>query len=136
MWDSVFCSNEDKNKAQNAIVEIQHDVKNFVVGIHFNQKRGRAEVSSIRGLYPKDNAEWLNWVNQGKLLYVDKNKIQTLINQQRRNLADVEYLDLDSAANVIENSENPQQSTEKFREGDDVTYIDYNEELNSCEIVL
>jgi len=42
--------------------------------------------------------------------------------------------ELNSAANVIENSENPQQSTEKFREGDDVTYIDYNEELNSCKI--
>lgn len=50
--------------------------------------------------FPK-NAEWLNWINQGKLLYVDKQKIQTLIDQQRRILAEVEYIDLDSAAKII-----------------------------------
>lgn len=97
----------DVGKAQNVIVEIQHEGKNFVVGIHFNLKRGNAEVSSIRGLYPKDNAEWLNWINQGKLLYVDKEKIQNLINQQRRTLADVEYLDLDSATKIVKEFVNP-----------------------------
>ena len=40
-------------------------------------------------------------------LYLNKEKIQGLINQQRTNLADVEYLDLDSIANVIESFENP-----------------------------
>ncbi len=50
--------------------------------------------------FPK-NAEWLNWINQGKLLYVDKQKTQALIDQQRRILAEVEYLDLDSAAKII-----------------------------------
>ena len=101
------------SKSQNVIVEIQHEGKNFVVGIHFNQKRGAAEVSSIRGLYPKDNAEWLNWINQGKLLYANKEKIQALIDQQRRTLADVEYLDLNSVTKVIERFENPRISDEK-----------------------
>jgi hypothetical protein len=91
----------NKNKSQNVIVEIQKDGRNFLVGIHFNQNRNGLEVSSIRGIFPKDNAEWLNWINQGKSLYLDKEKIQTLINQQRKTLADVEYLDLDSIANVI-----------------------------------
>ena len=62
---------------------------------------------SIRGIFPKDNAEWLNWINQGKLLYVDKAKIQALIDKQRKNLAEVEYLDLDSFAKVVQNFENP-----------------------------
>ena len=103
----------NKSKSQNVIVEIQHNGDNFVVGIHFNQKRGSAEVSSIRGLYPKDNAEWLNWISQGKLLYADNKKIQTLISQQRRTLADVEYLDLNSIAKIIKDFKNPSIKEEK-----------------------
>lgn len=106
----------DKKKSQNIIVEIQHEGKNFVVGIHFNRKRGSAEISSIRGLYPKDNAEWLNWISQGKLLYVNKEKIQISIDQQRRNLADVEYLDLNYVAKVIKDFDNPTLSGEKNEE--------------------
>lgn len=106
----------DKGKAQNVIVEIVRDGKNFVVGVHFNQTRRGVEVSDIRGLFPKDNAEWLNWINQGKLLYVDKEKIQTLIDQQRTNPAEVAYLDLDSVANLVNNFENPSIQSVKTTE--------------------
>ena len=97
----------NKGKAQNIIVEIERDGKNFVVGLHLNQRRQGIEVNSIRGIFPKENAEWLNWVTQGKLLYADKEKIQTLIDKQQTNLADVEYLDLDSVANLLNSFENP-----------------------------
>jgi len=106
----------DKTKSQNVIAELQKDGKNFVVGIHFNQSRHGMVVSDIRGLYPKDNAEWLNWITQGKLLYADKEKIQNLIAQQRRTLAEVSYLDLNSAAKVVNSFENPKLSDEKIRE--------------------
>ena len=45
-------------------------------------------------------------------MYADKEKIQTLIDQQRTNLADVEYLDLDSIANIVKDFENPKLSEE------------------------
>ena len=108
----------DKEKAQNIIVEIQKEGDNFVVGLSIRPSvNGRVlEVNSIRNVFPKKNAEWLNWINQGKLLYVDKEKIQNLINQQRTILADVEYLDLDSAAKVVQNFENPKLSEENLRE--------------------
>lgn len=109
----------DKGKAQNVIVEIQHEGKNFVVGIHFNQERRGAVVSDIRGLYPKDNAEWLNWISQGKLLYADKEKIQNLIAQQRRTLAEVSYLDLNSVAKIVKDFENPKLSEENLSEGNE-----------------
>lgn len=112
----------NKDKSQNVIVEIQHDGKNFVVGIHFNQKRGNAEVSSIRGLYPKDNAEWLNWITQKKLLYVDKEKVQALIDQQRRTLADVEYLDLNSVANLIKDFDNPKLQEENIGKNNNIRF--------------
>ena len=47
------------------------------------------EISSIRTLFPKENYEWLNWINQGKMIYGDKEKLQALIAQQRMNFADV-----------------------------------------------
>ena len=34
-------------------------------------------------------------------MYLDKEKIQDLIDKQRTNLADVKYLDLDSIAKVV-----------------------------------
>lgn len=49
------------------------------------------------------NTEWLNWITKGKATYIDKEKIQTLIDQQRTNLAEVEYMDLNSFAKVMEN---------------------------------
>lgn len=117
----------DKTKAQNIIVPLQKNGKNFIVGLSLNPTVGgkALEINSIRNVFPKDNSEWLNWISQGKALYLDKEKIQTLIAQQRTNLADVEYLDLDSAAKVVENFENPKSESENdalFRDGDAKDY--------------
>ena len=114
----------DKSKAQNIIVPIQKDGKNFIVGLSLNPTVGgrKLEVNSIRNVFPKNNSEWLNWINQGKALYLDKEKIQNLIDQQRTILADVEYLDLDSAAKVVENFENP--NTEGGNRSDDILFRD------------
>lgn len=71
----------DKEKAQNIIIEINREGKNFLVGLSLNPKD--LQINDIRGLFPKDNAEWLNWITQGKSLYLDKGKIQTLIDRQR-----------------------------------------------------
>lgn len=54
----------DKEKSQNVILELHKDGKNFLVGVHFNQARRNVTVSDIRGIFPKDNAEWLNWINR------------------------------------------------------------------------
>ena len=67
----------DSNKAQNIITELQYNEKNFLVGIHFNTHNANCiSVSNIRGIFPKDNYEWLNWILQGKTLYLNKKKIQ------------------------------------------------------------
>lgn len=120
----------DKSKAQNIIIEIQSNGKNFVVGLSLmpTVNGERLEINSIRNVFPKDNAEWLNWIAQGKSLYLNKEKIQTLINQQRTNLADVEYLDLDSVAKIVQNFENPSFSDNISERQGEKTYTD--EELS------
>lgn len=115
----------DKNKAQNVIVEIQKDDNNFIVGLSFSPQKGKidAEVTkvSVRNVFPKKNAEWLNWISQGKALFLDKEKIKALIDKQRTILADVDYLDLDDVANKVNNFDNPKETTVKFSRTGDIT---------------
>lgn len=97
----------DKCKSQNVIVELKKDDKCFIVGIFFNQIISGSKILSIRGLFNKNNSEWLNWIIQGKALYLNKQKIQDLIDQQRTNLADVAYLDLNLVESLLETFVNP-----------------------------
>ena len=108
----------NKDKSQNLIVEIERDGKKFVVGIHFNQNRRGIVVNDIRGLFNKDSHEWLNWISQGKLLYADKEKIQALMDKQRTNLAEVNYLNLDDVAKKVKDFENPKLFDGKISEVD------------------
>lgn len=112
----------DKAKAQNIIIPLQKDGKNFIVGLSLKPTvNGKTlEINSIRNVFPKKNSEWLNWISQGKALYLDKEKIQALIDQQRTILADVDYLDLDSVAKIVENFDNPVKNNENLSEGDEL----------------
>ena len=127
----------DRSKAQNVIVPLQKDGKKFIVGLSLNPTVGgrSLEINSIRNVFPKDNSEWLNWINQGKALYIDKEKIQTLIDQQRTNLADVDYLDLDSVTKIVKGFVNPKISDENvadngiLAESDPAMYRDPGESI-------
>ena len=94
-------------QAKNIIVDIERGGKQYLIGVHFNQSGPEVKVLSVRGIFPKDNHEWLNWITQGKADYLHKEKIQTLIDQQRTNSADVAYLDLDSVTKILKEFENP-----------------------------
>ncbi len=94
-------------QAKNIIVDIERGGKQYLIGVHFNQSGQDLKILSIRGIFPKDNHEWLNWITQGKADYLHKEKIQTLIDKQRTNSAEVAYLDLDSVAKILQNFENP-----------------------------
>ena len=96
----------NKDKAQNIVVEIQKEDKHFIVGLSLNFKHDGLVVNSIHGLYPKDTHEWLTWIQNNKALYLNKEKVQALIDQQRRNPADVNYLDLDLISKIVRDFQN------------------------------
>ena len=106
----------NKEKAQNVVVELEKNGKNFIVGLSLRPVvNGRVlEINNNRNVFPKNNSEWLNWIVQGKALYIDKKKVQDLIDKQRTILADVDYLDLNSAAKLVEDFENPVIKGENF----------------------
>jgi hypothetical protein len=91
----------DRINAQNVIIEIRQNGKNYLVGIHFDQQRQGTFVSSIRGLFPKETVNWLNWINQGLLLYADIGKLQAVVAQQRTNPADVSNHNLEPIERLI-----------------------------------
>lgn len=112
----------DAKKAQNIVLQLNSGGKNFIVGISITPTvNGRKiEINSIRNVFPKDNHEWVKWITDGKLLYVDKEKIQPILSQLQTNPADVAKikLDLDSATKIIENFENPSVEDENLRSGE------------------
>ncbi|MDR1459039.1 MAG: hypothetical protein LBI60_02355, partial [Bacteroidales bacterium] len=136
----------DKTKAQNILIEVESkDGKKFIVGVSLNPniKGKNIEVNSVRNVFPKDTHEWINWINQGKGLYFDKEKVLNFLDQQRINPADVAFglpenqvqqenpklsgsefpkqqsnsadvgKRFNHAAKIVENFENPEISDEK-----------------------
>ena len=116
----------DMAKSQNIIVNLKKDDKNFLVGVFFNQHQRGYEVSDIRGLFNRDNIDWLRWIQQGKMIYGNKGEIQVLAAQQRTNLAEVNSKEartssdsyyLDSVDNILH----------KFGDVKDIYTIDFPE---------
>lgn len=101
-----------KAKSLNVIIEQEYKDKKFLIGVHFNQEYRGTRISDIRGIHPRDTHEILNWIQQGKLEYVNKDEIQKLMTKQRINPAEVSHLDLDFVAKIIKNFENPKFSME------------------------
>jgi hypothetical protein len=90
----------------------------------------RLLVNSIRSIFPKDTHEWVNWINQGKGLYYNKEKVLNFLTNSRHP-ADVAFgfpevnrvqqeksklseLALNSAANVVKSFQNPKLPEEKI----------------------
>ena len=70
--------------------------------------------------YDQPSLQFKRWFGQskvvdhdGKSLYLNKEKVQNLIAQQRINLADVSHLDLNSINSIIQNFENSSHKEEK-----------------------
>ena len=92
----------DKEKAQNIITKIQQKGNNYLVAVHFNQDYRGIEVSDVRNVFPKDTLKWLNWINQGKLLYANTKQLQAVVTQQQTNPAEVSNHTLEPIINLLE----------------------------------
>lgn len=81
-----------------------------MVGVTLNYKADNIEINSVSGLFPKENHEWIKWIQDGKVLRIDqKEKVQDLINSLRTNPAESERigLNLDDVAKKVKDFENP-----------------------------
>ena len=102
--------NYSKNNMRNLIVDVSRGGKHFLVGVTLNYKADNIEINSVSGLFPKENHEWIKWIQDGKVLRIDqKEKVQDLINSLRTNPAESERigLNLDDVAKKVKDFENP-----------------------------
>ena len=83
------------------MTELEHDNKKFVVVLN----NWRLEINSIRSIYPKNNGQIVNWIDDGLLEYADKRRMVEWISKQQSNSADVRKL-FNHATKVIQNFEN------------------------------
>lgn len=114
-------------QARNVIVRIETQGRKFLAGIHVDKGNSVAAVTDIRNLFGKDTMKWLNWIGQGKSLYLNKDEVQAIIAEQRTNRAEVSYVDLDFIAKVVKNFENPKFLGEKIESLDE--YFDKSDDL-------
>ena len=115
----------DKTKSQNLMIGISQPTaegKQFLVGLALNPDvNGKTlEINSVRNVFPKNYHDWIYWIIQGKMLRVDdRESIKAIIDALRINPVDyISDNDLDSAANIVENFENPQVEGENFSDVD------------------
>ena len=110
------------------LTEMSIGGKNVLVSIETN-KKGELDFNIISSVFGKNNKGVIDWVNKGKLLYADKEKALRYISASAH-IADATYkAELDTAANVVRNFENPKVSGGKvsgedlmFRDGDAKDY--------------
>lgn len=100
---------------RNLIVDLTKGEKHFLVGVTLDYRKGDLAVNSISGLFPKENHEWIKWIQDGKAIRIDKkDKVLSLIDSLRTNPEEAERigLNLDFAAKIIKYFENPSVSSE------------------------
>ena len=106
-----------KDNMRNLIVDVSRGGKHFLVGVTLNYKADNIEINSVSGLFPKENHEWIKWIQDGKVLRIDqKEKVQDLINSLRTNPAESERigLNLDDVAKKVKDFENPKLFSEEI----------------------
>ena len=100
--------NYTKPNMKNLIVDIVKGNKHFLVGVTLNYKAGDIEINSVSGLFPKEDHEWINWIQtkKGGTIF-EKDKVQALIASLRTNPAESNRigLNLDLVANILNDSE-------------------------------
>lgn len=88
------------------MTEIEHQGKNYVAAIQTHRKKGSLEINDIRSIYPKNNGQIANWIDEGLLEYAETQKMVEWLSKQRSNSAEVRKL-FNHATNIVNNFENP-----------------------------
>ena len=112
----------DPQKAVNIITEIAYGGKNFLAGMSLDPVVGgeKLQVNNIRNVFPKDTAEWINWINQGKGLYYDKERVLSILGQRQMissGVAVTNDVSVNKPADVVFSFSDNQSPENRVRQG-------------------
>ena len=101
---AVFTYGKSKD-IRNIIVDIDYNGENILIGLIMNKRQSNLKINDIKGLFPKSTSNWLRWIADKKDLYLDRKKIQALVEARQTNPDSQPLLDLDLIAKVQERLE-------------------------------
>jgi hypothetical protein len=71
------------------MTELEHYEKNYIVAIKADKRKGNIKINDVRSVYPKNNRQVANWIDEGLMEYVDKKRMTNWLSKQRSNSAEV-----------------------------------------------
>ena len=101
---AVFSYGKNKDM-RNIIVNIDYHGENLLIGLVMNKQQSNLKINDVKGLFPKSTSNWLRWIADKKDLYLDRKKIQALVEARQTNPDSQPLLDLDLIAKVQERLE-------------------------------
>ena len=126
-----------KPNMRNLIIDLTRNGKHFLVGVTLDYRKGEVAVNSISGLFPKENHEWIKWIQDGKAIRIDqKEKVLSLINSLRTNPEEAERigLNLDSAAKIVNDFDNSKKNGENLDSDVRFSLKETNDKFNATNI--
>ena len=116
---AVFTGSTDGSYA--ILTELQIEDKNVLVSLSVGKGGHDVDFNIVSSLYGKRNDSITHWINNGKMLYVDKEKALGYISVSAP-IAEAQYKqELDSATKVIKDFKNPVIAGEKNSENEIIT---------------
>ena len=84
-----------RENMRNVIIDLTKNGKHFLVGITLDFDTGELHINSVSGLFPKENHEWIKWIQDDKSLGIyQEEKVQNLIESLRTNPEEAERIGL------------------------------------------
>lgn len=150
---AVF-KNYGKEGNRSVLTELQTEQGNFLVTLSVG-KGNDIDFNIVTSVFGKGKDNIVDWINKGFATYVNKQKtldylhhsaLKAVTSDNREGEKTLAFLshqsapiaataantELDSAAKIIRDFENPSVSEEKLREGGDVDTMSYEESLSSA----
>lgn len=131
---AVFNTIKGKND-KIVLVELQKDGKNFVVAVKVitePRKGGNViELNEIRSLYPKDKRGIIQWFNDKRATYIDKEKAQNWLRSSQPHAEPLTDSELISAAKVINDFGTDKENAEKVEKTAEKTVESTVEEITN-----
>ena len=123
---AVFEGSQDGSFA--ILTELNINGNNVLASISVGKGGHDVDFNIISSVYGKKNNSIIKWINEGKLLYADKNKTLDYLSVSAPIAEAQDNQELYLAANIIQNFENPTLDDDiLFRDGD---YKDAKDEYN------
>ena len=97
-------------RAKNIITGIRRGDKHFLVGVSIlpRVREKYIEIDSVRNVFPRDDHQWIRWIQQGKALRIDEpQKVKAVIGKQGINHPAFADIDLNLVTKIVNNFVNP-----------------------------